>query len=206
MSSLKELVWVALLAVLPAVTASAAWGCEGGLLDVAQPMVDSQGISVSIVTYSRSCLPSLIIPGYEVCFVGKPNCVPLDDQIGGFENLNAASIVGITATVDSFHMKTNSLFGDTLHAIIDLSGLKAYTPEVRRQLGGWSIEAVVRATVEAVLLNAYNDPWGIPEPDTGLVKAKHVWVEIRGSAEYDSLSGVFSLETYDPLSRGTFFW
>jgi hypothetical protein len=182
------------------------FACLGGLLDVTQPMVDPEGIWVSTVTYERSCLPSTIIPGYEITFVGKPNCVALENQPEKCGNLNAASLLGITATIDSIHGLTNQLLGDTLHAIIDLSGLKPMTEELEHQLFGWSVDAVVKATVESVLLTAYNHRTGISHSGTGLVEANYLWLEIRGSADYHDLAQVYSFDALGRLPRRRKFW
>jgi len=180
---------------------SAAFGCLGGILDVSQPVLDSEmGIVVSTVSYTRMCLPSIIIPGYEICFVGEPNCV-CQEYSRKSENINAANIVGITATVDSFHIKTSRLLGDTLHTIVDLSHMKPTTDSLTAKLFGWSVDAVVKATVESVLLTAYNHRKGVTDPDTGLVEAKYLWLEIRGPAEYDSLGGVFRFDAFRHLPR-----
>ena len=181
-------------------------GCLGGLLDVAQPMTDPEGIWVSTVTYSRSCLPSTIIPGYEITFVGRPNCVALENQPEKCGNLNAASLLGITATIDSIHGLTNKLLGDTLHAIIDLSGLKPMNEDLEHQLFGWSADAVVKATVESVLLTAYNHRTAISHSGTGLVEANYLWLEITGSADYDDLAQVYSFDDLGRLPRRRQFW
>jgi hypothetical protein len=183
---------------------NAAFGCLGGVLDVAQPMVDpDHGIVVCTVTYQRMCVPTTTIPGYEICFTGKPNCV-CDEYSGKSVNINADNILGISATVDSFHMKTNRLLGDTLHAIIDLSHMRPMSDSLRNQLGWLPVDAVIKATVECVLLTAYNHRSGLIGPvrePTGEVEANYIWLEIRGSAEYDSLAGVFSFESLGRLPR-----
>ena len=66
------------------------------------------------------------------------------------------------------------------------------------------VDAVIKATVECVLLTAYNHRSGLIGPvrePTGEVEAKYIWLEIRGSAEYDSLAGVFSFESLGRLPR-----
>lgn len=133
-------------------------GCLGGLLDVAQPMTDPEGIWVSTVTYSRSCLPSTIVPGYEITFVGKPNCVALENQPEKCGNLNAACLLSITATVES------------------------------------------------VLLTAYNHRTAISHSGTGLVEANYLWLEITGSADYDDLAQVYSFDDLGRLPRKRKFW
>ncbi|MFZ1948196.1 MAG: hypothetical protein WAW06_11670 [bacterium] len=178
-----------------------AFGCVGGVLDVAQPVVGPEGIKVSIVSYSLNCLPTLLIPGYEICFIGNPNCIPLDDPPGGSANLNSANFLGITATIDSFHIKTSHLLGDTLHAIIDLSAMKPVTPELERQLLGFPVDEAVGATVEAVLVTAYLHHDAIADPDTGLVEANYLWLEIRGAPRYQNLGGVFPFSSLGPHPR-----
>jgi hypothetical protein len=201
---MKSIVSTLVVIVASACGIKAALGCMGGVLDVAQPMLDpDHGVVVCTVTYQRMCLPSTTIPGYEICFTGKRNCV-CDEYSGKAVNLNAANILGITATVDSFHMKTNGLLGDTLHAIIDLSHMKPVSDSLTNQLAGFSVDTVVRATVESVLLTAYNHRTGISpvgQPSGVEVEAKYVWLEIRGSAKYDSLAGVFSFESLGRLPR-----
>jgi len=200
--SSKWVVTVILLSVVLVGGISSAFACVGGVLDVAQPLVSGDmGIVVSPVSYIRNCLPSVIIPGYEICFVGEPSCVCEESSGGKSVNVNAANLVGITATVDSFHMKTNRLLGDTLHAIIDLSHMKPLTDDLHHQLRGWSVDAVVRATVESVLATAYNHRRGVVRPDTALVEAQYLRLEIQGAAEYENLGGVFSFDALGHLPR-----
>jgi hypothetical protein len=200
---MKSIVGTLVVIVGLACWINAALGCMGGVLDVAQPMLDpDHGIVVCTVTYQRMCLPSTIIPGYEICFTGKPNCI-CEEYSGKPVNLNLANMLGITASVDSFHMRTNRLLGDTLHAIIDLSHMKL-PDSLTNQFAGSPVDRVVRATVESVLLTAYNHRSGLTGPvnaSTGEVEAKYIWLEIRGSAEYDSLAGVFSFDSLGRLPR-----
>ena len=202
--------FICMLMLLVALTASEALGAFGGIIEVAQPLADAEGIYVSRVSYSRNYIPTLRVPGYEVSFVAEPNCVCEEYPPGTFSNLNAANFLGIKTDIDSFHRDTSKLFGDTLHVMVDLSQMKPFTEEVERQLFGWSAEAVVKATIESVLLTASRNRIGLGEPDgTGaheLVEARYIWVEVLGSEDYAHLGGVFSFEELGPLPRARRFW
>ena len=77
-----------------------ALGCFGDIIEVAQPLVDPEGIRVRVVSLSRNCVPTLIVPGYEVEFVGHPSCVHHEGSPDTTENLNAASFLGIRTAID----------------------------------------------------------------------------------------------------------
>ena len=198
------------LAVAAAVASgfNAALACLGGVLDVAQPMVDpDHGVVVCTVTYQRMCVPSATIPGYEICFTGEPNCV-CDEYTGKSVNINAANILGISATVDTFHMRTSRLFGDTLHAIIDLSHMRPMSDSLMNRLAWLPVNAAIRATVESVLLTAYNHRTGLTGSGHVLseeVEAKYIWLEIRGSTGIrQSGWGVFLRESRAPAETEAF--
>lgn len=196
--------------IITVLSAAPAHGCLGGIIEVSQPMLTPEGIWVSSVSYSRNCLPTGGVPGYEVLFVGEPNCVCMETPPGGSDNLNAANLLGIKTDIDPIHRRTSMLLGDTLHVIIDVSGLPVETEELHRQLLGWSVDAVVSATVECVLWTASRNRLGRAYTDaTGYhpeVEAKFVWLEIRGSEKYASLGGVFSFDALGALPRNKLFW
>jgi hypothetical protein len=177
---------------------SAAFSAGGGALEVAQPLVGGEGIEVSRVSYVMGA-PYVLVPGYNVYLVGEPSCV-CDGQ-GKSVNRNAASFLGIKAGYDPYHAATSKLHGDTLHVFMDLSELRPAGPE----LDGFSVDAVVKATVQSILLTAYECRAAISEPDTGLVDAKYVWLEIRGSDEYSGLGGVFTFDKLAPTFRKRLF-
>jgi len=188
-----------------AVTAAPVLACFGGIIEVAQPLVDPEGILVRVVSLSRNCVPTLVVPGYEVKFVAEPSFVRHEGHPDPAENLNAANFLGIRTDIDPFHGRTSRLLGDTLHVVIDLTAVPSMTEELRRQLHGWSIDDVIKATAESVLLTAYWHRRGISAPDSvggsHSVYAKHVWLEIHGPEQYLSLGGVFSIDYLDSLSR-----
>jgi hypothetical protein len=136
-------------------TAAPTFACFGGIIEVAQPLVDSEGILVRVVSLSRNCVPTSVVPGYEVEFVGEPSFVRDEGHPDTAENLNAANFLGIRTDIDPFHGRTSRLLGDTLHVVVDLTAVPTMTEELRRRLLGWSIDDVIKATVESVLLTAY---------------------------------------------------
>lgn len=181
----------------------AAFGFGGGALEVAQPLIAYEGIEVSRVSYVMG-RPFSLIPGYNVRLVGEPSCV-CNDQAESV-NLNAASFLGIEAGYDSYHAATSMLHGDTLHVYIDLSGLTPLTEELEHQLRGWSVDTVVKATVECILLTAYDCRLGIAGHGTGRrVEAKYIRLDVLGADKYLHLGGVFSFEELGPLPRRRLF-
>ena len=175
------------------------FGFGGGAIEVAQPLVAYEGIEVSRVSYVMG-RPFSLVPGYNVYLTGTPSCV-CNDQ-GKSVNRNAASFLGIEAGYDPYHGATSKLHGDTLHVFMDLSDLQPAGPE----LDGFSVDAVVEATVECILVTAYDCRFGIEGGGTGKwVEAKYVWLEVRGSDEYCHLGGVFSFEKLGPLPRHRLF-
>jgi hypothetical protein len=185
------------------VNAVVAFGFGGGALEVAQPLISYEGIEVSRVSYVMG-RPFSPVPGYNVYLIGEPSCV-CNDQ-GNSVNLNAANLLGIRAGYDPYHGATSMLHGDTLHVYVDLSGLKPLTEELRRKLRGWSAEAVINATVECILLTAYDCRFGMADQWSGdRVEARYVWLEVKGPAKYDQLRGVFSFEQLGLLPRKRLF-
>jgi len=201
---LRRVGCVGVLAVIVcAIDVATVLGAGGGALEVAQPLVAYQGIEVSRVSYVMG-RPFSLIPGYNVELIGKPSCVCNDH--GNSVNLNAASFLGIEAAYDSYHAATSMLHGDTLHVYMDLSGLKPLTEELKRKLHGWSADAVIKATVECILLTAYDCRFGIADPRSGgRVEARYVWLEVQGPPKYTHLGGVFSFEQLGPLPRKRLF-
>ena len=186
-------------------TATPALACFGGIIEVAQPLADPEGILVRVVSLSRNCVPTLVVPGYEVRFVGEPSFVRKESHPDTAENLNAANFLRIRADIDPFHGRTSRLLGDTLHVIMDLTDIPPMTEDLRRQLRGWSIDDVVKAAAQSVLLTAYWHRRGISAPDSAgrshSVYAQHVWLEIHGPERYLYLGGVFNTDYLDSLSR-----
>jgi hypothetical protein len=178
--------------------------CDGGIIEVVQPLVDPYGVHPRTVSLSRSCIPRTVVPGYEVWFVATPSCV-CHDMPAEVWNMNAASFVGITTGIDPFHSRTNGLLGDTLHIIMDLTSLSPMTPDLEAKLFDWSIDDVVVATAKSMLLTAYRSRRGVAGPDSvGMyhsVYAEHVWLEVQGCEEYASLGGVFGLAYLDSLTE-----
>ena len=85
---------VPVVAVAVIAVAVQAFSCDGGIIEVVQPLVDQYGVHVRTISLSRSCIPRTVVPGYEVSFVGYPSCV-CHDVPPGVLNMNAASFVGI---------------------------------------------------------------------------------------------------------------
>jgi hypothetical protein len=204
---MKRLAALPALAVVIAVGATAAptLACFGGIIEVAQPLADPEGILVRVVSFSRNCVPTLVVPGYEVEFVAEPSFVRCEGKPDTAENLNAASFLGIRTDIDPFHGRTSRLLGDTLHVMIDLTAIPSMTEDLRRRLNGWSIDDVIKATAESVLLTAYWHRRGVSAPDSlgrsHSVYAQYVWLEIHGPEQYLSLGGVFNTDYLDSLSR-----
>jgi hypothetical protein len=203
MSRLAAVSVIVALAVVAGAAVSAL-ACDGGIIEVVQPLVDQYGVHTRTVSLSRSCVPRTVVPGYEVSFVGQPSCV-CHDIPPAVANMNAANFLGINTSIDTFHSHTNRLLGDTLHVIMDLTSLAPLTEEIRHQLHGSSVDEVVEATVASMLVTAYRHRRGISGPDSvGMyhsVYAEHVWLEVQGSEDYASLGGVFGLAYLDSVSR-----
>jgi hypothetical protein len=194
---------VVLAGIVCTICVVGAFGFGGGALEVAQPLIAYQGIELSRVSYVMG-RPFSLVPGYNVYLVGQPSCV-CNDQ-GKSVNLNAASFLGIKAGYDSYHGATSMLHGDTLHVYMDLSGLKPLTEELQHQLRGWSVDAVVKATAECILLTAYDCRFGIAGHGTGRrVEAKYIRLDVFGADKYAHLAGVFSFEELGRLPRKRLF-
>jgi hypothetical protein len=179
------------------------FGFGGGALEVAQPLVAYEGIEVSKVSYVMG-RPFSLVPGYNIYLIGEPSCV-CNDQ-GKSVNLNAASFLGIKAGYDACHGATSMLLGDTLRVYMDLSGLKPLTDELEHQLRGWSVDSAVKATVECILLTAYDCRFGIAGPGTrDRIEAKYIRLDVLGADTYAHLWGVFSFEELGPLPRNRRF-
>jgi hypothetical protein len=145
---MRRLAGLSALLTLTAIiaTAAPALACFGDIIEVAQPLVDSEGILVRVVSLSRSCVPTSVVPGYEVKFVGEPSFVRGEGHPDTAENLNAAYFLGIRTDIDPFHGRTSRLLGDTLHVVVDLTAVPTMTEELRRRLLGWSTDDVIKAT------------------------------------------------------------
>jgi hypothetical protein len=169
----------------------AALGAFETALEVAQPLETEEGIVVSTVSYLKYL--GLRIPGYPVAYVCKESCVI--DELENRVNRNAANLLGIRTGFDSFHT-SGHLFEDTLCVFIDLSEVSD-----QETSHGWPVRSVVEATVECVLTTAYGSRAALPLRGRGLVYAKYVDLEIRGSSEYAALSGVYSFEALGALPR-----
>jgi hypothetical protein len=177
-----------------------ALGSGGGVVEVAEPLLGYEFLQVSRVSYNIGFPQRALVPGFAVSLIGLPGCVC--DENGRSLNLNAANILGIKAGYDPYHAETSKLHGDTLHVFLDLSGLPPDTTE----LEGYSIDTIIRATVECVLVTAYDSRTAIADADTfALVEAKHVWLEVRGSDRYAALGGVFSFADLGQLPRERLF-
>ena len=167
-------------------------GSSESAIQVAQPMVIEEGIFVSAATYSRYVG---LVPGYAVSLVSAPNCIVGED--GTTQNRNAANIAGIIFSYDPFH-NSGHLRGDTLCVRIDLSGLHP-APELR----GWSLDAVVDATIGSLLLTASWHRFGWNRDRK--VEAKFVRVDIAGSQAYGDRGGTFGFKSLGELPRRRHF-
>jgi hypothetical protein len=197
------------LAILALISAPAL-GASGGIIQVAQPLIMGDGtIVVSTVSYHRSYIPTVRIPGYEVSLVGEANCVCVDEPPGASRNLNAANLLGIKMDIDPFHKATSRLIGDTLHVTMDLSSLNLSPEESRYPFHGRSVDAVIKATVECILLTASWNRTGIDDPENpglpGACEAKYIWVDVKGPKKYAIFGGVFSFAGLGTLPRERIF-
>jgi hypothetical protein len=195
---------LAVVVIAVAAVPSLTMACDGGIIEVVQPLVDQYGVHARTVSLSRSCIPRTVVPGYEVSFVAEPSCV-CHDLPPSVDNRNAANLVRIKTAIDPFHSRTNGLLGDTLHVIMDLTSLSPTGPHLKGEPIDASIDEVVKATVKCILMTAYRGRRGISGPDSvGMyrsVYAEHVWLEVQGSEDYASLGGVFGLAYLDSLTR-----
>jgi len=107
-------------------------------LEVPQPVVHENGVSLSHVTFLVE--GDFVLPGLAINYICRPYEVPVADR--GTENRNAAALAGIRATPQySKESGSRGLFGgDTLRVILDLS--EAH--EVEKAWTLWGAAAVVR--------------------------------------------------------------
>jgi len=161
------------------------------VLEVWQPIETEEGLRLSRVTYIKYL--TRIPPGYLVNYTCEENRVMTER--GGFENRNAANLLGLMAWSDSLHLG-QELFGDTLRVYVDLSAVTS-----QKTIHGWPLESVVEATVECVLTNAFERRSGYDHDLRKSIEAKYVELEIRGSAEYAHLGGLFSFDELEVLPR-----
>ncbi len=160
-------------------------------LEVAQPLVTEEGIFVSAVTYVKYY--GSMHPGYLVPWVGRESCVI--DELGKPVNRNVASLMGIQTGVDPLCPR-DDLYCDTLRVFVDLSSLGDKKPP-----GGWSVQGAVEATIECVLIAAFESRSGWDPKTQERVNAKYVQLQIRDSTEFAHYGGVFAFDALGPLPR-----
>jgi len=107
----------------------------------------------------------------------------------GCVNWNAANLLGLKAGCHPAHFDADTLFGDTLKVYLDLSGV-----DFEKKTEGFTADAVVRATVQCVLINALASREAYHRVLRGAVKAKHIQLEVRGCEKYASLGGVWDCD------------
>jgi len=147
------------------------------MIVVAQPIVTEEVMCISDMTYITYS------EGYWCDVVGytcAENCVVVGDHENP-TNRNAASLAGIKANPDSYHFQEQALYGDTVRVVVDLSGVDVLKVD-------FDLEDLVNATMECVLINATRSTRGFDEKSGGQVEAKHLRVDVVGSAEFAHLS------------------
>lgn len=157
--------------------AQSAYATVEQFLVVAQPIVTEGRICIGEMTYTTY---SAVTYGNVVDFTCRENYV-----LGDYEkptNRNAASLAGIKAKTNSFHIQEDALYGDTLRVEIDLSAMNTSKQ-------GFDAEDVVDATIECVLINATRSMGG-----NGLAPAKHLRVDVRGAKEFAHLSQTYRFD------------
>ncbi len=151
------------------------------IFEVAQPIATEEGIVISTVTIRRSL--GHYPHGLTVGFTSAASCVASEEV---FENRNVANILGLVAGAEPFHSEEQTLYGDTLRVFVDASSLGD-----RAEAGAWSAAAVVQATVEATLINAWRSREAFDHPSGTRTAARIVHLEIRGTRLYSDLEGAY---------------
>jgi hypothetical protein len=170
-------------------------GAHETAFEIAQPIDLVGGVVIRLVTVVKNV--GQIPAGMTVPYTTEANCIVTDGTQSG--NRNAADLLGVRATVDPYHASGGgSLYGDTLRVCIDLRAAQdSHTPH------GWSLDAVVHATLECVLYNAERcrRAYG---PD-GPFDAKYVDVQILGAERYSDLAQVYAFKDLGKLPRRSTF-
>ena len=146
-------------------------------IEVAQPLLTTEGIYVSTVTYCR------YVTGVTPEFMLPLTCGPSQvvTEKGTPENRNAAA---------RLHLQSGGVFSaDTLQVFLDLSQM-----DPNADLRGWDAATAIRATVASLLINAsrYRDVYA--EKLGRRIEAHYVAVDIRGSHEYQELARTYELD------------
>jgi hypothetical protein len=155
---------------------------------VAQPIVTEETLCISDMTYITYS------EGYWGDVVGY-TCAENYIVVGDHENpanRNAANLAGIKAGPDPYHFQEQALYGDTLRVIIDLSAMDASKLD-------FGAEYIVEATMECTLINATRSMQGWDPKTDKTIAAKHLRVEVQGSAEFAHLSRTYRFK--DLLKR-----
>jgi len=103
------------------------------------------------------------------------------DERGNATNRNAAQQLGLTVA-------PATLSNDTLHVTMDVSGA------LREGIQGYSVDSIVKATYECLLLNARKSREGYSYEHGERVTANFVRVTLTGSDAYRSIGKTYSFE------------
>ncbi len=155
---------------------------------VAQPIVTEETLCIGDMTYVTYSSGSW---GDVVDYTCSENYVVIGDHENP-ANRNAASLAGITAGPDPYHFQEQALYGDTVRVVVDLS-------EMDPSKVDFEAEDVVDATMECVLINATRSMQGWDHKADKTIAAKHLRVEVQGSAEFAHLSRTYRFK--DLLKR-----
>jgi hypothetical protein len=139
----------ALGALVPAfMFSNASWASHEEAIEVAQPIATLDGLCISRVTYAHHVGGAE--PGRAVLFTAAKNCVLFDGSNQG-ENRNAAEQYGI-----GVRLKPDpSIAGRSLAPSDTLRRIEVIVDARKvRKAADFSIDAVIGATIDCVLINA----------------------------------------------------
>src|SRR5262249_25459505 len=128
-------------------------------------------------------------PGYNLRLITMPNRMPVRET---FEQRNAAFDRGMQITADDGD--NGGLYGDTLRAELDLTKMKE--PSDSYQEGAQP--ALIRNTVDSIVITAWFDRFGYDPDRGGLVAAKYLDLKVRGSRAYRHYGRVYTFSREMP--------
>lgn len=181
---------VTLAAVLPTRSSGSALT----VVEVAQPFATDVGLQVSTVTYFQYLEPR--VPGEAVRLVGEASWVT--SVLGKPVSANVAACAGIKTGCDA-QGSDRPLYGDTLSVWIDLSAARDTV------VCGWSMRAVVAATVECVLITAWRERTAWDRQKALPAEAHWIRLDVRGAPQYASMGGVFAMSDLGPRPRKSYY-
>jgi hypothetical protein len=152
-------------------------------VEVVQPIETWEGIYISTVTVVAYF--SETPPGHSIWFIDAPSCVL--DNSGESENRNVANLFRITTKTDDYW---ENKLGDTMRVYIDFT--RFVSDSTTR--GGYSSDAVAKATFECLLLNASRDRTGFDYDKREEVTASYLDVRVIGSEKFKAWEHVYSFE------------